>query len=206
MAQPVPGNFGVRTRTFLLVPIRVFVGVVLLLQMYNQWDAGWVQSDALRQAWAPSVDLMFFTPLRDLLTKYVLQNSEVAGGIIMVLELLVGVALIIGLYVRLASLAGMLVSGLQVLALGIGHQAMVQGEAAAEQAASSVGQGLQVHMPALGLYGLMFLVLLAFFLTGAGRSFGLDGMIWRRRARRMAPAVEEPEEAAPEASSLRYPT
>ena len=190
MAKPVPGNFSVRTRTFLLLPLRLFVGVVLLLQVYEQWDDNWVRGDGLRQAWQSSVGRMFFAPLRDLLTKHALANTEAAGGIIMALEALVGVLLIVGLYVRLASFVGMAITGLQVLVVGVGYRVMVQAEAAAEGAAGSVGQGLQTHMPAFALYGLMFLVLLVFFFTGAGRSFGLDGLIWRRRARRLAKAAE----------------
>jgi len=206
MAHPVPGNFGVRTRTFLLVPLRVFVGVVLLLQMYDQWDQNWVQGDGLRQAWEPGVRLMFFAPLREFLTKYVLARSQAAGGAIMVLELLVGVFLIIGLYVRLASLVGMVVSGLQLLILGVGHRVVASAAEAAAEAASAAPQGWVIHTPEFGLYGLLFLSMLVFFLTGAGKSFGVDGMVWRRRARRLARAAEAAQKAeTPSAGEAQYP-
>jgi len=170
------------------------VGAVLLLQMYGQWDQNWVRGDGLKQAWQSSMERMFFTPVRDILTKYVLANSEAAGGIIMALEALVGVLLIIGLYVRLASLVGMVITGLQLLVLGIGYKTLALAEAAAQEAATYVGQGFQIHMPAFALYGLMFLVLLVFFLSGTGKSFGLDGVVWRRRARRLAGLAEQSEE------------
>jgi len=129
------------------------------------------------------VNRMFCPMIQDLLRQYVLPHSQTAAAIIMLLELLVGVGLLIGLYVRLASVAGALVTGLQLLVLGFGHRTLAEG----------VGQGFQHHMPEVALYGLMFLSLLAFLLTGAGKSFGLDGMIWRNRARRLAKATEQTE-------------
>ena len=206
MAQPVPGNFGVRTRTFLLVPVRVFVGVVLLLQMYDQWDQNWVQAQGLREAWGPAVQRMFFAPLREFFTQYVLARSEAAGGAIMVLELLVGVFLIIGLYVRLASLVGMVLAGLQFMVLGVGHRVVASAAEVAGEAAAAAGpQGWAIHTPEFALYGLLFLVLLVFFFTGAGKSFGLDGMIWRRRARRLARAAEAAPGAGPQPAQTDYP-
>ena len=185
MAEPAAGNFKVRTRTFLLVPLRVFLGVVLLLQVYDQWDKNWIRADGLREQWQSSVDLTFCPVLRDLLHQYVLPNSQTAAAVIMFVEILVGVGLIIGLYVRLASFAGALVTGLQLMVLGVGYKAL---------SAEGMAQGFQHHLPEVALYGLMFLTFLAFLLTGAGKSFGLDGMIWRRRARRLATVeqVEEP--------------
>jgi len=185
MAQPAAGNFNVRTRTFLLVPLRVFLGVVLLLQVYNQWDNNWIRAEGLREQWQSKVDLMFSPVLQDLLRQYVLPNSHTAAAVIMFVEILVAMGLIIGLYVRLASLAGALVTGLQLMVLGVGHRTL---------SAEGVAQGFQYHMPEVALYGLMFLVLLVFLLTGAGKSFGLDGMIWRRRARRLAKPVEQDDE------------
>ena len=194
MAQSVPGNFGVQTRTFLLVPVRVFLGVVLFLQMYSQWDSNWVRGNGLRDAWEPSARLVFFAPLWNFLVTYVFRNSELAGFVILALELLVGVLLIIGLYVRLASLLGMALSGLQLLVFGVGYRTLAQ----VEGAATLVGQGFRIHMPDFALYGLMFLVFLVLMLTGAGRSFGLDGMVWRRRAGRLPRAEEENAEARPQ--------
>jgi len=185
MVQPVAGNFNVRTRTFLLVPLRVFLGVVLLLQVYSQWDNNWIRADGLKEQWQASADLMFCPVLRDLVHQYVLPNSQTAAAVIMFVEVLVGVGLIIGFNVRLASLAGALLSGLQFMVLGIGHKTL---------SPEGVAQGFQHRMPGAALYGLMFLTFLVFLLTGAGKSFGLDGMIWRRRARRLARPVEQEEE------------
>jgi hypothetical protein len=59
----------------------------------------------------------------------------------------------------------------------------------AEEALQVVPQSLPEHAKELvGLYGLIFLVLLVFLFTGAGRSIGLDGFLWRRAARRLTQA------------------
>ncbi len=199
MAQPVPGNFSVQTRTFLLVPIRVFVGALFIRLAIDQFGAGWYKGEAMREAWQPYVNSMQWAQLRDFLTENVLGHSATAGGILMVLEVLVGALLVVGLSVRLASLIGMAHAALHAVVFGYSVRLVpvVGGE---EQAAQVVRRIFDFHTQPLGLYGLMFLVLLAFLLTGAGRSFGLDGMVWRRRARRAVKAAEKGEEAPAEST------
>ena len=195
MAKEIPGNFGVRTRTFVLVPVRVFLGVLLVLFVIDQLKKGWLGADGMRLVWQPFIDNMHWGALKGLLTKHVL-NKDATGGIFMSLEALVGILLIVGLGVRLASAIGMGLSGLQLLVFGYGYT----GALAAVRPVGALDEpmmraALELHLPQLGLYALMFLLLLACLLTGAGKSFGLDGMIGRGRARRLAKAAE----AAPSA-------
>jgi uncharacterized membrane protein YphA (DoxX/SURF4 family) len=186
MSEMVPGNFGVRTRTFLLVPARVFLGAFFILIALNQWRGGWFAGTGMQAEWGPAVETMPLAPLKAFLTKWVLHFGTV-GGIIMALEFVVGALLILGFGVRLMSLLGMVLTGVETLVFGCSVRLVPvpgQGEAATQL----VRQNLELHTKELGLYGLMFFVLLVFLFTGAGRSFGLDGFLWRRSARRLAQA------------------
>ena len=189
MAEPVLGNFSVRTRTFLLLPVRVFVGALFLLLVIEQLKAGWLGADAMQHHWQPLVDKMQWTALQGLLNKYVLAHSAAAGAILMFVKAVIGVLLIIGLGVRPASLVGMVLVGVQVLVFGY-SKVVVAGRPPEGEVKPIIREALELHTQQFGLYGLIFLVLLVFFLTGAGRSFGLDGLMWRRRTRRLARAAE----------------
>jgi len=185
MPQAVPGNFSVRTRTFLLLPLRLFLGCFLVLSAYDKWAWEYYISERLKAAWAPAVKQVHWATFRSFLTDTVLPHSNIFGAFLIAAEFVIGALLIIGLWVRLASLLGMAISAVYVMVLGYGIQPALGGE----------GTGLQFfrNPEQFGLYGLMFLLFLLFFLTGAGRSFGLDGMVWRRRARRLTQVAEQSE-------------
>jgi len=186
MARPIPGNFSVRTRTVLLLPLRVFVGVVFLLQVYEHWDQGWLSGEGFREALQPFLSSSHLPLLRELIRAHVLEWSSAAGPMIMLLEGIIGVLLIVGLMVRLSSLLGMLLTGLWFVLFGFSTVMEP-----ARQAEGAWLRSLQINSPALSLYGLLFLVVLVFLLTGAGRSFGLDGFIWRWQARRAVKAIKD---------------
>ena len=189
MAETVPGNFSVRTRTFLLVPARLFIGALFILVALDQARSGWFSGTGIQAAWGPAVEAMPLAPLRTFLTQWVLPYGTAAGSIIVAVEFVIGGFLILGLGVRLMSLLGMVLTGVETLVFGWSLSAAPvspQGEAGAQV----VRQGLELHTQELGLYGLLFLVLLVFLFTGAGRSLGLDGFLWRRRTRRLAQGKE----------------
>lgn len=186
MPETVPGNFSVRTRTFLLVPARVFIGALFILVALDQARSGWFSGTGMQADWGPAVEAMPLAPLRTFLTQWVLPYGTASGSIIVALEFIIGGCLILGLGVRLTSLLGMVLTGVETLVFGCGpHAAPVSAQA--ETSAQAVRPGLELHTKELGLYGLLFLVLMVFLFTGAGRSLGLDGFLWRRRTRRLAP-------------------
>lgn len=186
MSEVVPGNFSVRTRTFLLVPARVFLGLLFILMAVDQARGGWLSGTGMQTEWGPAVHVMPLAPLKTLLTKWILPSTP-AAGIIVTAEFVIGAFLVLGFSVRLVSLLGMVLTGVETLVFGYSARVVpmaMQGETGAQL----FRQGLERHTKDLGLYGLMLLVLLVFLFTGAGRSIGLDGFLWRRAARRLAQA------------------
>jgi uncharacterized membrane protein YphA (DoxX/SURF4 family) len=186
MSEMVPGNFSVRTRTFLLVPARVFLGLLFILMAVDQARGGWLSSTGMQTDWGPWVQTMPIAPLKSFLTRWVLPFGPVAG-IFVAVEFFIGALLILGFGVRLVSLLGMVLTGIETLVFGYSVR-LVPMATQGETGTQLFRQGLELHTKELGLYGLIFLVLLVFLFTGAGRSIGLDGLLWRRAARRLAQA------------------
>jgi len=118
-----------------------------------QWLQGFIDHDAVR----------FYAAL---LQTFALPHAVVFGYLVGMLEILLGLSLLLGIYVRAAAIVGVVYMGNLVLATWFapGHDA---------PAWRYFGNELD-HVPLL----LLFIV---FYATNAGNTWGLDGVLRRRK-------------------------
>ena len=140
---------GERFASVLLLPLRLLAGVMLALSGYKKFTNGWLHGDALLKTLNGWLDAgktyHFFLPVIETARAH----PKIFGTLVTTGELLIGVALVLGLLTRLLSFLGAVM--LFSFALG-------------------AGQGLSPPGNAI----LLGAILATFVLAPPGRSFGVD--------------------------------
>jgi uncharacterized membrane protein YphA (DoxX/SURF4 family) len=143
-----------------VVPLRIFVGVILLISGYSKFSGGWLHGDALHKTlndWiAAGKTYSFFLPVIETARAH----PKIFGALITSGELVVGASMLLGLLTRLCAFFGTLL--MFSIAFGAGQKLMPPGNAL-----------------------LLGSILLTFVLLAPGRAFGLDQLLRSRLPRWM---------------------
>src|SRR5882762_3187255 len=141
-----------------VVPLRIFVGVILLIEGYSKFSGGWLHGDALHKTlndWiAAGKTYSFFLPVLETARAH----PKIFGTLITAGELVVGASMVLGLLTRLFAFLGMLM----VFSFALGG-----------------GQGLSPPGNAI----LMGAALFTFILAPPGRALGIDQVLRGRLPR-----------------------
>jgi len=132
-----------------LVPLRLLMAAILLVEGWGKFRCGWFHGDALSrttEAWLTAHRTFHFFLA---VTKSAHEHPKVFGTLVTLGELFVGACLAVGAVTRLASLVGVLLLG---------------------SIAAASGQGLAPPGNAV----VMAAVLATFVIVPPGRVFGLD--------------------------------
>lgn len=135
-----------------LVPLRLLVAAILLLEGYQKFMGGWFHGDALlrtTQAWLDAGrPYHFFVGV----VKTAHAHPKIFGSLITIGEFSIGLCMLLGVATRLSAMLGVLLLG---------------------SIAAASGQGLAPPGNAL----LMTAIMATFVLSPPGRTFGLDQML-----------------------------
>lgn len=133
----------------MLFPLRLLVGVMLVLSGYQKFTAGWLHGDALLKTLNGWIDggktYHFFVPVIETARAH----PKIFGTLVTAGELCIGAGLVLGLLTRVLSFLGMVM----LLSFGLG-----------------AGQGLSPPGNAI----LMGAILFTFVLVPPGRALGID--------------------------------
>jgi thiosulfate dehydrogenase [quinone] large subunit len=142
----------------LLLPLRLLVGVMLVLSGYTKFTGGWLHGDALLKtlnAWTDSgKTYQFFLPVIETARTH----PKIFGTLVTAGELTVGASMVLGLLTRLFAFLGMVM----VFSFALGG-----------------GQGLSPPGNAI----LMGAALFTFMLAPPGRALGIDQLLRGRLPR-----------------------
>ncbi len=152
---------GEQTRIAFLLPLRLFCGWIFLNTGVHELSGGWLHNDELSQilqTWIKDgKTYSFYVPfLRDV----VLPRAHLFACAISIAELLVGAALLAGLFTRLAALVGLVLVGNFLFGRG---------------------DGLTANGTAP-----LAVMMLTMMLTAPGRTLGLDAALGGRLPRWLA--------------------
>jgi uncharacterized membrane protein YphA (DoxX/SURF4 family) len=143
-----------------LVPLRLLVAAILLLEGYQKFAGGWFHGDSLLRATQTWLDAgrpyHFFLPI----LKTAHAHPKIFGSLITLGELAVGLCMLLGVATRFAAFVGFLLLG---------------------SIAAASGQGLAPPGNALVMAAIMF----TFMLVPPGRVLGLDQGLRNRLPRWM---------------------
>jgi thiosulfate dehydrogenase (quinone) large subunit len=149
---------GERFPAAVLVPLRLLVGVMLVLSGYSKFTGGWLHGDALLKtlnAWTDGGKTYhFFLPVIEIARAH----PKIFGTLVTAGELAVGTSMVLGLLTRLFAFLGMVM----VFSFALGG-----------------GQGLTPPGNAI----LMGAALLTFMLAPPGRALGIDQVLRGRLPR-----------------------
>jgi thiosulfate dehydrogenase (quinone) large subunit len=138
-----------RFASVLLLPLRLLVGVMLAMSGYKKFTSGWLHGDALLKTLNGWIDAgrtyHFFLPVIETARAH----PKIFGTLVTTGELVIGVALVLGLLTRLFSFLG----ALMLFSYAFGG-----------------GQGLSPPGDAI----LLGAILATFVLAPPGRAFGVD--------------------------------
>lgn len=144
-----------------LLPLRLLVAAVLLVEGYQKFVGGWFHGDALMRTTQTWLDAgrpyQFFLGA----VKTAHAHPKIFGSLVTLGELAVGLCMALGLVTRLASLLGIVLLG---------------------SIAAASGQGLAPPGNALLMTGIM----VTFLLAPPGRALGIDAGMRGRLPRWMA--------------------
>ena len=143
-----------------IVPLRILIGVILVLEGYSKFSGGWLHGEALHKTLSGWLDAgktyAFFVPVIEMARNH----PKIFGALITVGELVVGLSMVLGLLTRLSSFFGMLM--MFSIAFGSGQKLVPPGNAL-----------------------LMGAILFTFMLMAPGRTLGLDQLLRARLPRWM---------------------
>lgn len=144
-----------------VAPLRIFIGVILVLEGYSKFSGGWLHGDALHATLSNWVSggktYGFFLPVIETARAH----PKIFGALITSGELIIGASMVLGLLTRLCAFLGMLM--MFSVAFGSGQKLVPPGNAL-----------------------LMGATLATFVLLAPGRAFGLDQLLRHRLPRWMA--------------------
>ncbi len=153
-------NLKERTYLWYIAALRIYVGYYLFTQGYRKYQRDFPKSDWIGRQLGDIASLDLYPWYKSFLQSYVVPHGELFGYLVMIGEITVGACLLLGLLTRLNACVGLFM--LINFYLGPG---MARG-------GSMVGQQQ------------IFIILLTIFvLANPGRTLGLDGLLFRGRAK-----------------------
>jgi NADH dehydrogenase len=153
-------NLRERTYLWYISILRIYIGYYLLFQGIRKFQRNFPQSDWIGRQIGDLRTVDLYPWYKTFLQTVVAPHSELFGYLVMTGEILAGGGLLLGLLTRLSAAAGLFLMVNYYLGPG-----MARGGAALAQQ--------QTFMVAL----------LVIFLANAGRTLGLDGLIFRSRGK-----------------------
>ena len=153
-------NFSERTYLWYIALLRLYVGYYLLYQGIRKYQRGFPQSDWIGRQIGDLAAVDIYPWYKAFLTEYVVPHREVFGYLVMSGEILAGAALLLGLLTR--------VSALIAVFMLINYY---------------LGPGMARGGPSLAQQQTFIIVLVIIFLSNAGRSLGLDGLLFSRKGK-----------------------
>jgi NADH dehydrogenase len=153
-------NLRERTYLWYISILRIYIGYYLLFQGIRKFQRNFPQSDWIGRQIGDLRTVDLYPWYKTFLQTVVAPHSELFGYLVMTGEILAGGGLLLGLLTRLSAAAGLFLMVNYYLGPG-----MARGGAALAQQ--------QTFMVAL----------LVIFLANAGRTLGLDGLIFRGRGK-----------------------
>jgi thiosulfate dehydrogenase [quinone] large subunit len=151
-----------KERTYLgyIALLRIYIGYYLLLQGIGKFQREFPKGDWIGRQIGDIATLDLYPWYKSFLLSYVVPNRELFGYLVMIGEILVGACLLLGLFTRFTAVVGIFM--LINYYLGPG---MARGGAPLAQQQTFI------------------VALIIILLSNPGRTLGLDGLIFRRRAR-----------------------
>lgn len=151
-------NLKEQTYLWYIVILRLYVGYYLLKQGILKYHRGFPQTDWINRQLGDLNKVEIYAWYKSFLINVVVPHRELFGYLVMSGEILIGICLVLGLLTRLSSIVG--VFQLLNYYFGIG---MAKGGASLAQQLTFIA------------------VLVVLALSNAGRTLGLDGLLFKRR-------------------------
>jgi uncharacterized membrane protein YphA (DoxX/SURF4 family) len=153
-------NFSERTYLWYIAPLRLYVGYYLLHQGIRKYQRGFPHGDWIGRQIGDLATVEIYPWYRTFLIEYVVSHREVFGYLITSGEILAGAALLLGLLTRFsASIA---------LFMLINYY---------------LGPGMARGGVSMAQQQMFIIALVIIFLSNAGRSLGLDGLIFSSKGK-----------------------
>lgn len=153
-------NFSERTYLWYIALLRLYVGYYLLYQGIRKYQRGFPHGDWVGRQIGDLATVDIYPWYRTFLSEYVVPNRETFGYLVVSGEILAGAALLLGLLTRLSALIAvfMLVN-------------------------YYLGPGMARGGASLAQQQMFIITLIIIFLSNAGRSLGLDGLLLSRKGK-----------------------
>ena len=153
-------NFSERTYLWYIALLRLYVGYYLLYQGIRKYQRDFPRGDWVGRQIGDLATVDIYPWYRTFLTEYVVPHREVFGYLITSGEILAGAALLLGLLTRLSACVA--------LFMLINYY---------------LGPGMARGGVSLAQQQMFIITLVIIFLSNAGRSLGLDGLLFSRKGK-----------------------
>lgn len=148
-------NLKERTYLWYIAALRIYVGYYFLWQGYRKYQRDFPSGDWIGRQIGDIPGLDLYPWYKKFLLNYVVPHSEIAGYLVMIGEILVGISLLFGLFTRLGALVGFFMLANYLL-----------------------GPGMARGGVTLAHQQVLLLTLAIFVLSSPGRVLGLDGLLF----------------------------
>ena len=148
-------NLQARTYLWYISLLRIYTGYYLLSQGIRKYQRDFPKGDWIGRQIGDIATLDLYPWYKRLLTQYVVPHSELFGYLVVVGEFAVGICLLLGLLTRLSAFVGIFMIANYMLGPGMAR-----------------GGALFANQQ------IFILSLLIILLSGAGRTLGLDGVLF----------------------------
>lgn len=153
-------NLSERTYLWHIALLRLYVGYYLLSQGLRKYQRGFAGTDWIGRQIGDLANVDLLPWYRTFLTDYVVPHREIFGYLVTAGEIGVGAALLLGFMTRLSAFVGLFMMINYYLGPGMARGGVTM----AQQ---------QIFMVSLSII----------FLSNAGRSLGLDALLYRRQGK-----------------------
>lgn len=151
-------NASERTYLAYLIPLRLWIGGYLLYQGIRKYLRDFPHSDWIGRQIGDLSKVELYPWYQSFLADVVVPNKELFGYLVMYGEILVGLCLVLGLLTRLSALVGLFML-----------------------ANYYFGPGMARGGAVLGQQQTFLVSLLVILLANPGRTFGIDGFLFKRK-------------------------
>jgi thiosulfate dehydrogenase [quinone] large subunit len=148
-------NFSERTYLWYIALLRLYVGYYLLYQGSRKYQRDFPHGDWIGRQIGDLATVGIYPWYRTFLSEYVVPNREIFGYLVMSGEVLAGAALLLGVLTRFSALIA--------LFMLINYY---------------LGPGMARGGVSMAQQQIFIVALIIIFLSNAGRSLGLDGLLW----------------------------
>jgi thiosulfate dehydrogenase (quinone) large subunit len=153
-------NLKERTYLWYIALLRIYIGYYFLQQGIRKFQRDFPKGDWIGRQIGDLATIEIYSWYRKFLVSYVAPHHELFGYLVMIGEICVGACLLFGLLTRLSACVGLLMVINYLLGIG-----MARGGAQLAQQQTFI------------------VSLIVILLSGAGRTLGLDGLLFRVKGR-----------------------